>query len=235
MKIKKILKNPSLVEAKRPTRSASKFDADPKLKEVLSEFARQGVEYHLNPDMTIDLLTPGFEAHSSKVIDGNRLVVSFGKAVTFSYRARKLNSFDGFPREIAGSGGSIPLWSLVIATAGAGEVTNLAGCTPVITGNVDFSSFSGLLTLEGVHKAIKTLNGNLALPAKSVPSSGGLGLLMIRGLKKLVLPSAIYDVTNSTPYLRAAKIIRKHFDNDKDVLACQEELITSGLKEYARL
>ena len=52
-----------------------------------------------------------------------------------------------------------------------------------------------------------------------------LGILLIKDLKKISFSDNI-EVQN---------IINKHLDGDRDILECQEELITNGLKEFAKL
>jgi hypothetical protein len=42
-----------------------------------------------------------------------------------------------------------------------------------------------------------------------------------------------FDLANPEFY-KAEKIIQEHFASDRDVLECQEELITNGLKQYAK-
>jgi hypothetical protein len=59
--------------------------------------------------------------------------------------------------------------------------------------------------------------------------TGFLGLMLLD--KKVRFLE--FDLANAEFY-KAEKIIQEHFASDRDVLECQEELITNGLKQYAK-
>jgi hypothetical protein len=62
-------------------------------------------------------------------------------------------------------------------------------------------------------------------------SEGGLGLLKIKTLKECYLQGR----TRNPRIFQAINIIMKHFKADKNILACQKELIQADLKEFAKL
>ena len=80
-----------------------------------------------------------------------------------------------------------------------------------------------LESLHNIHKKIKhcTIGGFEKNPIKSHV----LGLLLIDGLTKIW-----FD--DNWPLVR---IINKHLEGDRDVFACQEELIEAGFEDFAQL
>ena len=72
------------------------------------------------------------------------------------------------------------------------------------------------------HKQIDVINSAFYLGGNPIKSNI-LGLLQIKHLK---------TVKNSHP---AFIILSKHLNGDKDILECQEELISNGYKEFAKL
>lgn len=79
-----------------------------------------------------------------------------------------------------------------------------------------------LESLHNIHKKIKhcTIGGFEKNPIKSHV----LGLLLIEGLNHVY-----FDIHH------LAKIINDHLKGDRDVFACQEELIEAGLEDFAQL
>ncbi len=96
-------------------------------------------------------------------------------------------------------------------------------------GGVDVSS-ADYLNFSNVHRYFKRVKGVFAINPKYVGPM--LGFLMIRDLPKLY--ETELDDKNNQP-VKAIKIINEHLKGDRDVLACQEELIIAGLKEFAKL
>jgi hypothetical protein len=83
--------------------------------------------------------------------------------------------------------------------------------------------YNKLTSLQGIHKQIKQI-GNIADFRKNTIKSHVLGLIRIERLKKV-----FFDDDELT------KIINKHLQDGRDVMACQDELIDAGLDEYAQL
>jgi hypothetical protein len=99
--------------------------------------------------------------------------------------------------------------------------------------NVDTSSIIYLGTngvsappssLHNIHKIISSPHIIIDVPRQVKDSV--LGLLLIKKLEKLE-EGRFID--------KWCGIVIKHFNIDKDMLECQEELITNGLRQYAKL
>ena len=52
-----------------------------------------------------------------------------------------------------------------------------------------------------------------------------LGLMLVKGLQEIE-----FNIKEEIE-----KIFNRHLQGDKDILDCQEQLITEGFKEYAKL
>jgi hypothetical protein len=99
--------------------------------------------------------------------------------------------------------------------------------TKIITHNqaVIFNNFKTLMTLKNINKHIECKKIVFNYPKNIIGNA--LSLLLIKNLEIISV-----SFGGHPPWLR---IINKHLTLDKDVLECQEELITNGLKEYAKL
>ena len=86
-----------------------------------------------------------------------------------------------------------------------------------------YCSNNNFTSLHNIHKKIKYIGG-LASFNKCPITSHVLGLLLIDGLQQ------VYLDTNGVE-----DIINKHLKGDRDVFACQEELIEAGFDEFAQL
>ena len=86
-----------------------------------------------------------------------------------------------------------------------------------------FFSKNKLTSLHNIHKHIKHI-GRYAYFEKNPIESHVLGLLLIDGLKFVGLDNE-----------KVENIINKHLKGERDVFACQEELIEAGYEEYAQL
>ena len=80
-----------------------------------------------------------------------------------------------------------------------------------------------LKSLEGIHKQIKILNGTANFNGNDI-TSNVLGVMRIKGLV-----SVFFDNKE------VSAIINDHLKKDRDIFACQEELINAGFEEYAKL
>ena len=88
---------------------------------------------------------------------------------------------------------------------------------------------NNLTSLHNIHKHIKHIGGMLYASRNPIKSHV-LGVLLIDGLQNIFL----HDVTDERPVM-VAKILRKHLHSDRDVFACQEELIENGFEDFAQL
>ncbi len=102
------------------------------------------------------------------------------------------------------------------------KLTSLEG----LPSSMDSLSISNnkLTTLHNIHKIIKRMNGAANFSGNPIETHV-LGLLLIDGLEKVW-----FD--DNWPLVR---IINKHLEGERDVFACQEELIENGFEEYAQL
>ena len=144
----------------------------------------------------------------------NRLTSLKGCAVqvegTFSCSENKLVNLIGGPKKIKND-----------YVANANLLTSLEGVCPDIPMRGYFSN-NRLTSLQNIHKQIKycqKLNFTIN-PIKSHV----LGLLKIESLRNVMLDNS--DVED---------IINIHLNKDRDILACQQELIDAGFEEFAQL
>ena len=101
------------------------------------------------------------------------------------------------------------------------RLTSLEGGPEFAGGNV-FLTNNKLESLANIHKHFKTINKMLYISFNPIKSNI-LGILLIKSLSGLYIDGAPFN------------ILRKHLKGDKDVLECQEEMISAGYKEFARL
>ena len=88
----------------------------------------------------------------------------------------------------------------------------------------DFLCFNNLLSsLHNIHKQIKHIGGSADFRYNPIKSHV-LGLLLIDGL-----------ITVAMDFKPVQNIINKHLRGERDIFACQEELIEAGLEDYAQL
>lgn len=108
------------------------------------------------------------------------------------------------------------------------ELTSLDGAPRRVGG--DFvCNMNPIISLAGIGAYFK--NGWIArtLTIPECVESHVLGILLIPNLKEV----DSYDATDKLE--RAISIINKHLRDDRDILECQEDLRTAGLREYGRL
>ena len=107
------------------------------------------------------------------------------------------------------------------------DLTSLKGAPKIITGDFVCSN-NALTSLHDIHKYIKDIGGGIWFSNNPI-TSHILGLLLIKNLKSINLDGLTGNL------LEASKIINKHLASRRDLIDCQEELISSGFKEYAKL
>ena len=102
------------------------------------------------------------------------------------------------------------------------RLDSLEGAPSSIGGNL-YCSNNNFTSLHNIHKKIKYIGGFASFNECPI-TTHVLGLLLIDGLQQ------VYLNTNGVE-----DIINKHLKGDRDVFACQEELIEAGYEEFAQL
>jgi hypothetical protein len=102
------------------------------------------------------------------------------------------------------------------------SLTSLDGITPHLPYGL-YCRENNLTSLKGIHKQIKQIDG-IAIFTLNPIKSHVLGLLKISGLTKVEFDNK-----------EVKDILNKHLKGDKDIFACQEELIEAGFPEFAQL
>lgn len=108
------------------------------------------------------------------------------------------------------------------------HITSLNGITPEIAGGADFSMLEKV-NFSHVNTYIKSCS-IIALPRDYVGPL--LSFLKIPNLSKINCP---IFANAKTPQQRAYAIVTKYLQGNKDIIACQRELIENDLDEYAEL
>lgn len=142
------------------------------------------------------------------------LAVRFGVCVSFLAVQMRLTSMVGCPKIVCNS-----------FNVSQNNITSLEGL-PLSARVVDLrmnpiKSFEGIENLRGCEE--------MWLP-NSIESNL-LGLLKIKTLKKLYCATDFAD----NRFHLAFHIIKKYLESDKDIIACQRQLIENDLDEYAEL
>ncbi len=101
-------------------------------------------------------------------------------------------------------------------------IESLEGAPSIVNGNVVCYE-NKLKSLHNIHKIFKHISGSAEFRHNPIKSHI-LGLIMIDGLKTVLLDS-----------WELQSIINKHLSGNRDVFACQEELIEAGFEEFAQL
>jgi len=94
---------------------------------------------------------------------------------------------------------------------------------PKTIGSIFYATQNQITSLKNIHKQISSIGGRLMYVDDNPITSNILGVLLIKGL---------FSIIGDGP---AFKILQEHARGNKDVLECQEELISAGYKEYAKL
>ncbi len=141
-----------------------------------------------------------------------RLPVRFGTVDgIFSCSYMQLTSLEGAPVTVGG-----------YFYCSYMQLTSLEGVPVTIGGN--FVCFNNRLTsLVGVHKILRQIGGGLYIAGNPI-TSGGIGLLLVEGLTKIVTDQPAFEIIN-----------RYFGQGKKGLLRCQEALHDAGFEEFARL
>ncbi len=178
---------------------------------VLHEITEDGI---INVEGAIDLyrISDGWKAMSQ---NSGTLTVNFGVCESFFASRMELKSMVGCPKIVCDS-----------FNVSHNSITTLEGLPSyarvVDLRNNPIKSFEGIGNLKECEE--------IWLP-NSI-TSNLLGILKIKTLKRLYCDA---NFTNNSRFHLVFKIIKKHFDTDKDIIACQRQLIENDLDEYAEL
>ena len=128
------------------------------------------------------------------------------------FGSNHLTSLKGGPRKVTGDfsiTGNITLTSLDFAPEYVGENFRAEDCN--------------ITSLHNIHKHVKHIGDYLLLKGNPI-TSHVLGVLLIDGLKMIQMD-----------FKPVQHILNNHLKGDRDVFACQEELIEAGYEEFAQL
>jgi hypothetical protein len=139
------------------------------------------------------------------------LPVKFGKVGWFNCGRNKLTSLKGSPNSV---GSDFYCFD--------NALTSLDGA-PQSTGRYFECNNNKITSLEGIHKIIKKI-GDTLFCSRNPIISGGIGVILIEGLKKIEADQPAFKIINR--YVGQGK---------KGLLRCQDELIEAGLEEFAKL
>lgn len=107
---------------------------------------------------------------------------------------------------------------------------------PLNFSNFDYSKITIYLppnsTLTNIEKLLINVN-HLEINNVENLAGGLLGILKIKELNTLALQ--VSKKTNLTKINQISKIISAHLKGDRNIAACQTELMKNGFKEYAKL
>jgi hypothetical protein len=223
--------------------AVSKEDADIRWK------IKKLVAQHLDNQSGSNVIgnkTPGFGRYSiengkvvyksdvlkitNRLVDENgELIIPFKSCKELNIRSSNLTSFKNFPEEVTARFLDAISFSSLSNTQ-IKQIKNWEGFPKNIDGNVylGHEKFSDL-SYSKWNKVCEQLEGELSIkrnyegPMLSFLLVKGLEIINGRGLAK-------FD-----PNYNAIKIVNKHLQNERDILECQEELISNGQKEYAKL
>lgn len=123
----------------------------------------------------------------------------------------KLTSLIGGPKEVNG-----------YYRVDKNKLQSLEGIATDISGDLNCAD-NKLKSLKGIHKLVKRAGRHADFTGNPIVSHV-LGLLKIEGLEEVRLDNAT-----------VANIMNRHLKGDRDIFACQEELVDVGFEEYAKL
>ena len=132
---------------------------------------------------------------------------------SFSCSLKDLTSLKGCPSYVSGD-----------FFCSHNRLKNLEGC-PTYVGAMFVCDSNQIESLHNIHRHIKYIGNEIDL-SRNPLKSHVLGLLLIKGLKMVFLDTAKGKLED---------ILNKHLQGDRDVFACQEELIEAGFEDYAQL
>jgi hypothetical protein len=158
------------------------------------------------------------------MLKDGKLAAPFESAIKVDVWANvgTLSSFENFPKEIVyGNVKASKIGQSKLHFNYAHDrLTSLEYFPRNISGSISTYNLRNL-SLSRCNKHIDKIDGTWFLNTKYVGPI--LGTLQIKGLREVSFGS------------EAQSILTKYLRGDRDILECQEELITKGFKEYAKL
>ena len=144
-----------------------------------------------------------------------------------------LTSFNNCPKELSGVSQNLTDHIFVLRQVFGDKsifnnLTSLEGITPIIHGHVNLSAAPNI-SYSNANKHVKRIDGSLRINGNY--KGPLLSLLKIQNL------TMVYGGIDTLPEFDKACSIISNFllRKDRNIIACQEELIKNGLKEYAKL
>lgn len=118
---------------------------------------------------------------------------------------------------------------------GRNMLTSIEDAAQEIGGNF-YCNTNSIESLEGIgRKYLKKMNGNFVIYNNHVKRNV-LGVILIHGIQEFRIYSFALDKGVFKEAKQLQEIITAHLErNDRDMLDLQEDLITAGLKDYAKL
>jgi len=174
----------------------------------------------VNDDLTVRALG-SFKGQSwmmAGTTNDKILPVTFSSAdADFDVNSCGLTSLDGCPRTVKGL---FSCWGNYLKT--------IDGC-PEVAQIMNFNWLFDIKTISGIHKKVRECY-SISIP--HTVTSSILGLMLIKNLFNVKTEAAGHPIPNLE---KAILIINRHLGKNPDVLECQEELLSNGLREFAKL
>jgi hypothetical protein len=185
-------------------------------------------KYKITPD-GIEHLSKTLNIYDFMLDDNGELLLKFSKCNSleiFIYDKDKLKSFKNFPDEIVRNQ-KLQAYTAAFSSAYDCDVSSLEGIPCIIGGGLCSFLHFPKLNLSNINKHIDYIQ-ELSLHYKY--KGPLLSILRLKNINR-IQPT----ISNQFELNHAIEIINKHLRNEKDILECQEELITNGLRQYAKL
>jgi len=199
------------------------LNAKPGLKEWADRWLTDtDAEWRVTKDGKIDVINGNVHLSFNCLVEGV-LPYSFGTCygnfkILQGPTSKNLKTMVGCPKIV---GGDFSIFSRL--------VVDIEGIPQIVGGQINFVG-TNIESLSEIHKKLKECRGEI-ITLPSATKSSVLRLLLIKRLLivRQLLPKKV------GPEIRWSNILNKHLQGDRDVLACQEELISAGFKEFAKL
>jgi hypothetical protein len=134
----------------------------------------------------------------------------------FDCGIKQLTSLEGCPTVVKGD-----------FSCSINNLKSLQYCPQIVEGDF-YCSNNKLQSLQNIHKYCKQIDWELRAYSNPIKSHI-LGVMLIENIKRIVLS------TKRSKLQKIENIINTHFETDRDVYLCQDNLIKAGLAEYAQL
>jgi hypothetical protein len=132
----------------------------------------------------------------------------------FDCSSTNITSLKGAPKEVYGT-----------FDCAYTKITSLIGAPNLVAGGF-YCYHTNITSLKGIGKDyLQEVGGVIHLNLCHNLTSHMLGIMRIKKLKKIY-----FDIN-----IKVEAIFNKHLSSDRDIIACQEELMEAGFKEFAKL